>query len=71
MVDCVDDIDNAGGSTQWCLEVIPNGDVTKHSLNWSSEISCLLSDGKEMDSPEIIQAAKNYWLGIPHWDENV
>lgn len=66
-----DDIDLAGGGTEWIFAVEPLGTVTKHDLNWSSEISCLLSDGHAADSDAVRQAAANYWSGLPHHDENV
>lgn len=71
MVGDPDDIDLAGGSTEWCFEVIPEGTVTRHDLNWSSEISMLVSEGYPKDAVEIINAARNYWDGIPHPNESV
>lgn len=71
MVGAVDDVDLAGGHTAFCLEVQPEGAVTKHDLNWSSEISCLLSDGHAPDSPEVIAAAQAYWQGVTHPNESV
>lgn len=71
MCDNPDDIDLAGGATNWIFTVIPLGVIQKHDLNWSSEISMLISNGYKINSPEIIQAAGNYWQGIPHHDENV
>lgn len=66
-----DDIDLAGGGTEWAFELLPIGEVSKHDMNWSSEISCLLSNGFSLDSLEVIQAAKSYWLGVPHPNESV
>jgi hypothetical protein len=40
-------------------------------MNWGSEISMLLSDGHEFDSDEVIDAANNYWNGVPHTDEQL
>lgn len=71
MVGDVDDIDLAGGATDWCLEVTPVGEVTRHDLNWSSAISCLVGDGYAVDSPEVRAAAESYWRGDPHPDESV
>lgn len=71
MVDNEDDIDLAGGGTEWIFTVVPQGTVEKHDLNWSSEISMLISDGYSIDSEEVKQAAKNYWQGVPHYNESV
>ena len=71
MCDNDEDVDLAGGSIDFIYEVKPIGFVEKHDLNWSSEISCLVSEGYPIDSLEIKKAAENYWKGIPHTDENV
>jgi len=71
LVGAVDDIDLAGGSTEWCLEVAPEGPVTRHDLNWSSEVSGLVDDGHPVDGPAVRRAAEAYWAGTPHPDENV
>lgn len=71
MVSEIDDIDLAGGSTEWCLEVQPIGEVTRHDLNWSSLISCLVSEGHGIESAEVRAAAEAYWSGRPSEDENV
>jgi hypothetical protein len=70
MCDNPDDIDIAGGATDWLLTVEPLGPVERHDLNWGSEISLLLSDDPDNDAA-IRQAAENYWNGVPHHDENV
>lgn len=66
-----DDIDLAGGGTEWIFEVDPIGDITRHDLNWSSEISCLLSEGLPVDSEAVCRAALSYWGGVPHANESV
>ena len=66
-----DDIDLAGGGTEWIFELAPVGTVSKHDLNWSSEISCLFSDGARADSAKVLEAAANYWSGVPHPNESV
>ena len=71
MTNCVDDIDNAGGATEWVFEVKPVGQVSRHDLNWSSEISCLIGDGHPDDYPPIIQAANNYLSGKPRSNESL
>jgi hypothetical protein len=68
-----EDVDISGGGTEWLFTVEPLGIVQRHDLNWSSEISNLLSvsefDDEYLD--DIIEAAANYWNGVPHHDENV
>lgn len=71
MCDNPDDIDLAGGGTEWVFTVIPQGLVQRHDLNWGSEISMLVDDGHSIDSPEIKRAAENYWAGVPHENESV
>lgn len=63
MVADPNEIDLAGGATEWCLEVEPEGRVSRHDLNWGSEVSCLVSDGHAVDSPEVRAAAEAYWRG--------
>lgn len=71
MVDNEDDVDVAGGGTDWLFTVKPLGPIQKHDLNWSSEISMLISEGYSIDSKEVINAANNYWLGVAHPNESV
>ena len=71
MVADIDDIDVAGGSTDYVYKVKPIGDVERHDINWASEISYLLDKGYDADSDEIKEAALNYWKGVPHHNEQV
>lgn len=71
MCDNPDDVDLAGGGTNWIFTVIPLGLVQRHDLNWGSQISGLIDDGASIDSVEVKLAADNYWNGIPHTDEQV
>ena len=77
MCDNPDDIDLAGGGTEWLFTVVPLGPVQRHDLNWSSEISMLMSEVDASESTswqlqkKIRKAAENYWNGIPHHNENV
>jgi len=71
MVADPDDVDLAGGGTEWLFTVKPLGPVSKHDVNWSSEISMLRDDGHDVDSPEVKKAALNYWHGVPHPNESV
>lgn len=72
MCDNPTDVDNAGGSTDYLFSLWPNGVVQRHDMNWGSEISMLISDGHDIDSPEVAHAAQQYWAGNPHpHDESV
>ena len=71
MCDNPDDVDLAGGATDWLFTVVPQGPIQRHDLNWGSEISMLIGDGYDIDSPEVKAAAQNYWAGVPHPDESV
>jgi len=71
MVHDEEDIDLAGGDTEWIFVVKPLGKIQKHDINWSSEISGLIDDGFDILSNEIKNAAYNYWHGVPHYNESV
>ncbi len=71
MVGDDNDIDLVGGGTEWVFEVTPIGKVERHDMNWSSQISMLISDGYNIESDEVKHAALAYWNGIPHEDEPV
>jgi len=67
----VEDVDLAGGVQDFILVIEPVGAVTRHDVNWSSRISCLMGDGHEINGPEVAQAAAAYWAGTPAPDEQV
>lgn len=71
MTDNLDDVDLAGGGTEWLMTVKPTNPIQRHDLNWSSEISSLISQGYDQLHPKVKQAAENYWNGIPHTDESI
>lgn len=71
MVGDDDDLDLAGSGTEWVFIVKPLGIIQKHDLNWSSEVSMLVSDGYDINSDNIRNAAENYWRGTPHPNESV
>ena len=80
MCDNPDDIDVAGGGTEWLFTLLPLGKVERHDLNWSSEIDGLVSmtdddeddfDTLEDNEKRIREAAVNYWNGVPHHSESV
>jgi len=60
------DVDLAGGGTEYLFTVVPSTTQEKHDMNWSSEISMLISDGHSIDSDVVKNAAKKYWNGEPH-----
>ena len=66
-----DDVDLAGGGTEWLFKVKPLGKIEKHDLNWGSEVSMFIDEGYDIKSKEVKQASLNYWNGIPHTGENV
>lgn len=71
MCDNDEDVDLAGGATEWLFTVKPLGPVQRHDMNWSSEISMLINTGYDEDSLEVAEAAANYWNGVPHTNESV
>ena len=71
MCGTVEDVDLAGGGTEYLFVVEPLGKIEKHDVNWSSEISVLISDGLRIDDDRVIEAAQNYWNGTPHYNEQV
>ena len=71
MVADPDEVDLAGGGSEWLFTLSPLGKIQRHDMNWSSEISWLVGDGYSIESDEVISTANNYWLGKPHHDENL
>ena len=71
MVDNLDDVDVAGGGTEYVYEVEPAGDVERHDINWATELSYLFDKGFDVKSDEVKEAALNYWKGVPHPNESV
>lgn len=61
-----DDIDCAGGGTEWVFTLRADGPVEKHDINWTSSISCALSENAE--EKDIRELAYNYWSGVPSED---
>lgn len=66
-----DEIELAGGATDWALEVEPLGPVTRHDLNWSAEVAALVGAGAAHDDPAVARAASAYWSGRPHPSESL
>jgi hypothetical protein len=66
MVADEDDVDLAGGGTEWLFIVEPEGRIERHDINWGSEVSMLIGDGHEIESESVKKAALQYWWGTPH-----
>lgn len=58
MVDKEDDIDPAGGSTEFVYLVEPIGPVQSHDMNWLTEVQICLEDD---DHDGAYLNAKKYW----------
>ena len=76
MVDNDEDIDLCGGLVDHVFVVKPEQPVSRHDLNWTSEICCLLDSVaiplcKEDADPYFVDAARSYWAGLSHSDESV
>ena len=71
MCDNDQDIDAAGGGTEYVFTLMPRGPVQRHDMNWASEISGLLEDAGEGNQDLIAKAADNYWRGVPHHNESL
>lgn len=72
-----EDLDYAGGETDFCFMVEAEGELSVHDIHWSTEITCLIDDlgGGIHDcilDKKIINAAKKYWDGVasenPVWE---
>ena len=70
MVANPDDVDNAGGATDYIYAVVPMGEPQRHDMNWGTAISSLLDNGARRNDSEIKFAADQYWSGKPHPDGN-
>ena len=67
-------VETAGGYEDNVYEVRPQGKVERNDLSWYSALNVLdsysIEDQDEIDlnDPEWIEAARNYWNGVPHPD---
>ncbi len=72
MVECVDDVSWAGGGEEFIFIVKPKGDVTRHDMHWSTQVTSLLDYGHDINSIEVREAAEKYWSGVaseqPAWE---
>ena len=62
-----DDIDAAGGYTDYICAVKPTAPVSAHDAAWISSVQCALSDGNR---PLAHEHARNYWAGVPYSDQS-
>jgi tRNA uridine 5-carbamoylmethylation protein Kti12 len=66
MVDNMDLIDDAGGSTDFIYEVSPIGEIERSDLAWYSEVQAV---DEEENENLIKEYALNYWNGVKFHDE--
>jgi len=71
MCESDEDIDLAGGGTEFVFIVEPLGPVSKHDLNWGSEISANIVEPDGKINKDVEFFAKQYWAGVPHHNESV
>lgn len=62
LVDNIDDIDNVGGCTDWCLEVEAGTRITRHVVR---------ARRRSRKQEAVKAAAANYCSGTAHKNENV
>ena len=67
MCDNSNDIDAAGGGTEWVFIVVPLGKVERHDMNWGSRVEGALEEHNITDDV-IADLCHNYWDGIPTED---
>ena len=65
------EIDYAGGYEDNVYEVQPQGKVEKNDMAWYSELGSYTEHFDEqgqidLNDPEIMKAATNYWNGVPY-----
>lgn len=72
-----DDIDAAGGATDYLFTLKPQGVIEKHDMAWGTEIGCYMCDKAlsvqmALQDEKIQEMAFNYWNGIstndPVWE---
>jgi hypothetical protein len=66
MVDNIDLIDDAGGSTDFIYEVLPKGEIERSDLAWYTEVQAV---DEEENEDLIKEYALNYWNGVKFYDE--
>lgn len=66
MCDNSDDLDSAGGGTEWVFTLRAGARVERHDLNWGSAISCAIDE--DADEETLRGLADSYWKGRPSAD---
>lgn len=58
-----EDLEYCGGGESFVFVVMSEGNVTKHDMNWATEISMLVGDNIPDDDPRYAKFAAHYWSG--------
>jgi len=64
LVSNIDEVDNAGGYTDYIYEVDPIGVVQKSDLAWYTNVAIIISD--KYKEEDIIESVNNYWQGVQY-----
>ena len=67
MCDNPNDIDSAGGGTDWVFTLEPLGRVERHDMNWMSTADLAL-ESSDITDEEVSIPCHNYWEGVPSND---
>lgn len=68
MTDNDEDLDAAGGGTDWVFTLLPASRIERHDMSWGSEISMIPMIPMIFSDPRFIESATNYWNGTPSYD---
>ena len=76
MVDNKEDLDKCGGNVNYVFVVRPEQPVSRHDMNWITEIFNLLQQVALPSCAEdadvrLVHAAQSYWAGLPHPDGSI
>jgi len=77
MVGSEEDVDFAGGGTEWLFSVIPTTKrVERHDINWVTKLSGYIDDNinnlhDSEVADKILELSSYYWWGMPFDGENV
>jgi hypothetical protein len=64
MCDNVDDIDNAGGATDYIYLVKPVGQIWRHDVGWQTAITIAMENNPREE--DLKSMADHYWQGLPN-----
>ncbi len=65
MCDDPQSCDDAGAHCEWLFEVVPQGVVERHDMEWATEIDRLVSNGWPDADPRVVELARRYWSQEP------